>query len=124
MHYAEVTIECDENKSQGMIEVSNDAFAWLKEVYGPNTCEWPVFDNFRHAAIRGVKYALANSITIIDSLHMTVLIKKINVSPADTTDSCVAFAACYATWKALELTPSIEPRFQGPEIFFDDAPNS
>ena len=118
-HYAEVDLECAERSSGRDIRVGANAFAWLKEVYGPAAWEWPVCEGYRKAAIQGVEYALSHSSHAADS-PIVITIQRIDASQTDTTDSSIAYAACYATWKALQLTPTSEPRFVGRHIVFPE----
>ena len=119
-HYAEVAVECVDCASEQGIRVAADAFAWLKEDYGPKAWEWPVCDGYRRAAIKGVEYALAHTSSAIETANLDITIGRIHASPADTSDLSVALAACNATWEALRLTPSVLPRFEGREIVFPE----
>jgi hypothetical protein len=58
-HYADVTVSA-ETADHFSIEISPQAFAWLKDVYGSDAWEWAQCDEFRAAAKRGAEFAIAN----------------------------------------------------------------
>jgi hypothetical protein len=101
-----------------MVEFSGDEFAWLKDVYGPNAFEWGCCAEFRDGALRGVKYAL-NHVAGVERLDdVLIRIGKIDATPADTTGDDVAYAACYATWNALDVAGRDAPKFVGKGVVF------
>ncbi|CAN5583459.1 hypothetical protein BH09VER1_BH09VER1_40250 [soil metagenome] len=116
--YADVTIEAKQETDGPLLEISASAFAWLKDVYGPDAWEWPVCDEYRKSAIRGVRYALAHSVPVVDPSRLAITVAVIHASPADTCPDSVALAACFATWNALGIRGSQEPRIVGGKIVF------
>ena len=75
---------------------------------------------FGEAALRGVRYALTHISPPVDSLVGRISVTAIEDNPVDTTASAVAFAACYATWDAIDRKPTSEPRFEGVKIVFGE----
>jgi hypothetical protein len=119
-HYAEVFVQCAPIPQGHRVEIGSEVFAWLKDVYGADAWEWACCDGFRRAARAGAEYAIAHSTPPDDYASVLVTVTKIHAAPADTTDADVAYAACYATWDALQTTPTREPRFEGRNIIFDE----
>ena len=118
--YAVVSVEVRDSTDGPVAEVSPNAFAWLKDVYGPDAWEWPVCDDYRTSALRGVRFALANTVQPVDAGTVAVVVTDIHARPADSCPDSVAFAACHATWQALAVTGRNEPRIVGRKIVFDD----
>lgn len=117
-HYAEVYVKKVDVLASPTVQVAEDAFAWLKDDYGPDAWEWAIGDEYRQGAIQGVQYALANSGKGMAFQELGVLITTIKSHPAHGTGSSVAFAACMATWKLLEVDGTSHPYFQGGQIMF------
>lgn len=90
MHYAEVTASAVVDRGGENIRISNEAFAWLKDAYGPNAWEWPVCEDFRRAATAGAAYALRHISSQCNRSTVSVLIERIHAAPADTIPSDVA----------------------------------
>jgi hypothetical protein len=99
-HYAEVRVVVNA-AAVTSIEVAQDAFAWLKDAYGPDAWEWPVCDDYRTGAVSGCQHALDYVLSDGTRIPVRVVIARIHGHPANTSAKDVAFAACHATWKAL-----------------------
>jgi hypothetical protein len=85
------------------VTVASTAFAWLEDAYGPDAQEGPGYDEHREAAIAGVHFALDHACPLVDAV---VVIECIRVSPADASAESIAYAAAWATWRALALRPT------------------
>lgn len=96
-----MSVEARPTDGSTSITVSPEAFAWLKEVYGPEAWEWSVCDDYRDAAVAGCRYAIENRKND-DGTPLEIRISKIEGHPAHTTWEAVAFAACFAVWNAGE----------------------
>jgi hypothetical protein len=107
-HYAEVRVVIDA-ASVASIEVAPDAFAWLKDIYGPDAWEWPVCDDYRAGAVSGCQHALDNLLVEGTCSPLHVVITRIHGHPAHTSAKDVAFAACHATWKAMGVEGRSSP---------------
>ncbi len=108
MHYAEVTATAEFGGGRS-ITVSPTAFAWLKDVYGPDAWEWPVCEAYRAAAISGAGFALRHIAGRDGIPEARVVIDRIHAAPADTTPDDVAYAAVFAVWQALGVEGSSQP---------------
>lgn len=116
-HYAEITVEANSTSDESSIQLSPDVFAWLKDDYGPDAWEWPVCDTYRVAAVAGAKYALENrEATTKNNCH--AVITKIHAAPADTSWDSVAFASCFALWKAIGTEGINQPYWEGRNVVF------
>tara|TARA_B100000965_G_scaffold342298_1_gene311451 strand:+ start:490 stop:945 length:456 start_codon:yes stop_codon:yes gene_type:complete len=113
-YYAKVTVEASPGK--GLVSLSPDVFAWLKDVYGPEAWEWPVCDSYREAAMAGATYALAHM--DFNKARHDISVTQIHVSPVDTNWDSVAYAACHATWKAAGAEGTEQPHWEGRSIVF------
>ncbi len=118
-HYAQVTLAVEETPSTGLtVQILPTAFAWLKEVYGPDAWEWAICDEYRRSALFGVAYALQHAKIPFDIAHVTISVVTIHASPADTSGDDVAYATAFAVWQACEVEPSVRPRLEGRHIIF------
>jgi hypothetical protein len=108
VHYAEVSVIINEAAAT-RIEVAPDAFAWLKEDYGPNAWEWPVCSEYCAGAVSGCQYALANLPGDSSSPSVQIVIARIHARPVDTSPRDVAHAACCAVWKASNVEGGVPP---------------
>ncbi len=99
-HYAEVRVAV-EAATVARIEVADDAFAWLKDDYGPATWEWSVWNEYRAGAVSGCQHAVSNLERAEACPPFHIMITRIHGHPAHTSAGDVAFAASQATWKAL-----------------------
>ena len=117
--FAEVTVEAEETQTcpKTTIVVSNSAFDWLKDEYGPNAYEWPACQGYRKGAIFGAQYALAHTATGVATVRLTVT--RIYAHPAHSDDACVAYASCFATWDALRVQGRSAPSISADGIRFD-----
>ena len=97
MHYARVKVEVT-LKAQG-ITIADSAFAWLKDVYGPDAWEWRDCDDMRDSARAGAAHALENLVR--PAPLVGVVVTEIHASSIDTSCADVAFATCFAVWEAL-----------------------
>jgi hypothetical protein len=117
-HYAIVSVNVGETKDGPKVEFRGDELAWLKDTYGPEAFGWDCCAEFREGALRGAKYALANSAGV-DSLDKVLLrIIMIHGGLAHTRADDVAYATSYATWDALGVVGENHPDFAGSEIVF------
>jgi hypothetical protein len=116
----DVSVEVHSATGGPLVEVGPNPFGWLKAAYGPDATEWRDCDEFRAAAVRGVRFALAHTQQAIDSNTIGVVVTEISGGPADICPGSVAFAACHATWQALGVAGRDEPRIGGREVVFDD----
>jgi len=96
-HYARVKV--DVLPGENGVTIADTAFAWLKEVYGPDAWEWRDCDDMRDGARAGATYALRNRAAVRPSEH--VLVTEIHARPVDTSRADVALATCRAVWVAL-----------------------
>jgi hypothetical protein len=111
-HYAQVTATAEFGGGHA-VSVSPAAFAWLKEVYGPDAREWAVCEAYRSAAVSGAGFALGH-IAGRDSIpEARVVIDRIDAHPAHTAPADVAFAAAFAVWQALGVEGSSQPALPG-----------
>ena len=117
-HYAEVHLEKIDLFALPTVQVAKSAFTWLKDDYGPDAWEWAICDDYRQGAIQGVQYALDNVGKGIAFHKFGILITLIKSHPAHGTGHSVAFAACMATWKLLEVDGISHPYFQGGQLIF------
>jgi uncharacterized protein YndB with AHSA1/START domain len=58
MHYAVVSLSLEESDNGPTVELGGNEFAWLTDMYGPDSWEWGCCDELRAGALRGVRYAL------------------------------------------------------------------
>lgn len=120
-HLAEVTVRVDVGSAGGpLLQVASDAFAWLKDVYGPDAWEWSRGHDYRLGALRGVVYALAHAAEPIALAGLSLTVARIVARPPFTSEQDVAYAACFATWQACAVQPALEPRFEAGEPVFPD----
>jgi len=111
-HYAEVTATAEFGGGYSL-SVSPAAFAWLKDVYGPDAWEWPVCEAYRAAAESGAGYALRH-IAGRDGIPETrVVIDRIRAVVAETSPDDVAYAAVFAVWQALGVEGGQLPALPG-----------
>lgn len=125
--YAQITLTVEEIPSTGLIvQILPTAFAWLKDVYGPDAWEWPVCDEYRRSALFGVAYALQHAEFPFDIACVTISVVTIHASPADTSGNAVAYATAFALWQACGVEPRVQPRLEGRRIIFlqDDGQSS
>ncbi len=95
------------------VRIADDAFAWLKDDYGPDAWEWSVCDDYRRGARDGVAFALEHCEPRIEG---AVVVTEIRAHPAHSSSESVACAAAYATWKALGVAPTRYPTLEGEPI--------
>lgn len=113
--YAEVFVQAFGSQGHSTVTVAPDAFAWLKDEYGPDAWEWPVCDDYRDGATAGCQYALNHtSHGPIDGLR--VVISRINAHPAHSTWDAVAYASCFALWDAIQDTGTDHPELVAGKI--------
>ncbi len=118
-HYAEVTIRREEVPAAGLVvAVSPIAFAWLKDVYGPDAWEWPVCDEYRAGALRGIAYAVQHTSSPLDHSSLVLTITHIGAHPAHTSAADVAYAACFATWAVCQAQSTDEPYLDDGQVIF------
>jgi hypothetical protein len=118
--FAEVTVSISENTKSNEISISEHVFDWLKEEYGPQAIMWPVNDNdeFIKGARKGIEHVVKNLVPNQGNPFITFTVERIFVSMVDSTGDTVAYAACFAAWKALDIDPIFEPKIRGQQIIF------
>ena len=122
LRYADVTASSEFGGGYS-IRVSPAAFAWLKDVYGPDAFEWAECEAYRAAAISGAEFALRH-IAGRDSIpEARVVIDRIDAAPADTIPNDVAYAAVFAVWQALGVEGSQFPVLTGKHAELGTAPD-
>jgi hypothetical protein len=104
-HYARVKV--DVTPGTNGVTIADTAFAWLKQVYGPDAWEWRDCDDMRDGARTGATFALLNRATV--GASQDVVVTEIHASPVDTTRADVALAACHAVWIALNDPGRVQP---------------
>ncbi len=115
--YAEVSVVVSPSEEESTVEMSEDVFAWLKDEYGKDAWEWPVCDDYREAALRGARHALANiGQQCKSSIRCEVSI--IRAHPAHSTEDAVAYASCHATWKAIGVPGINQPYWDARVVRF------
>jgi hypothetical protein len=102
VHYAEVTAAIAPSEAGPAVEVAPEVFAWLKESYGPDACEWPG-EGYRAAAVAGAKFALEHIAGQTEKPAVRAIIRRIHTSPVDTSPQDVSNATCMAVWQALGI---------------------
>jgi hypothetical protein len=120
-HYAEVTVHWEETEEETKVQSSGHEFDWEKVLY-PNSWAKPDV-GFQNAALRGAKYALSHTEQDLAQRKMLIVIDEIKFMYVDTFDDEVAYAACFATWKALGDAGSARPYFEGRIIVWPDLIN-
>jgi hypothetical protein len=103
-HYAEV--EVDVKSGTGSIGCSLDVFDWLRGEYGPDAREGPLHDDWRQAAMAGVRTVLTEA-GIESSFDVRVL--EIRAHPAHSISADITAAAAEATRLAI-AAPGDDPR--------------
>ena len=106
--YAAVAVEvlCEDSASATEI-------VWEEEAL--RSCDIAVF---RLGAQRGISMAL-------DAFHgpvRRVQVQKVSVALVDSTADCVAFAACFAVWDALQVCGLYPPEIRDGKIIFPENP--
>ncbi|WP_410817407.1 hypothetical protein [Micromonospora sp. 050-3] len=110
-HAADVAVAV-EAADRDEVVVSPDAFAWLRDVYGPRAViDRPVNDQLVAEAVEGVRYALAR-LGRPGGYKVTVM--KIVDLPVDTGDGDVKVAAAHAVCIALGIRLEPPPRLTVP----------
>jgi hypothetical protein len=106
-HWAEVTVRAEPAERREVI-VSDDAFGWRRDVYGPDAwTDGPVEREYIAAAIAGVHDALDR----IGDDSTRVTVSTIHDAPADTCPDDVKVAAAAATCLALNVDVFPDSRF-------------
>ncbi|WP_124819751.1 hypothetical protein [Micromonospora ureilytica] len=106
-HAADVAVAV-EAADRDEVDVSPDAFAWLRDVYGPGAViDRPVNDRLVAEAVEGVRYALAR---LGEPGGYKVTVTKIVDLPVDTGDGDVKVAAAHAVCTALGVRLEPPPR--------------
>ncbi len=99
--------------------MSPGVFDWMKQAYGPDAKEGSDADEYRAAALFGVTFALNHLNQMQDKVCVTVL--EIGFHPCHSDPKCAAFAACHATWIALEDDGLDHPWLDSDGIHFVNA---
>jgi hypothetical protein len=102
-----VTVDV-EPAEKAHVTVDADAFAWRKDVYGPNAGSNRDYDNLLlNQAREGALYALGHTPDELAKAHVHIAV--VHETPADTTPDAVKLAAAFAVWRALRYTPTNPP---------------
>jgi hypothetical protein len=117
-YFAQIVLHLDADQPEQQIVFSGQEFAWLKEVYGPDAWEWHECDDFRRAALFGIQYALCNTQYPQQQAKGCITILTIGARLVDTTPETVAYTACLATWKLLNLEGVQVPYIEQQRIHF------
>lgn len=119
--YAEVIVGIEPiQDGEPVIEFGGNEFAWLKEAYGPDVWEWPACAGYRRGATEGIQYALCHLAEPKQGQGKRVVVQVIRAHPAHSDESCVAYAACFATWTALGVEGIDLPRVERGEVVFPE----
>jgi len=114
--YAEVFVTVTPHPELA-VGVSETAFAWLKDVYGPDAWEWSICDAYRSAARLAAKFAITHLAQTNGPFHVSVDV--IRARPADTMPDSVALAVCKAIWAALDDPGTVQVHIEESAILFD-----
>lgn len=117
--FAEVHVVVSEH-ADSAVTISADAFAWLKESYGPSARQPPDSHPLRSAAVHGARFALEH-LASPRATH-AVSITLIRFTHVDTTPECAAFASCRAVWDALGDPGAVRVELEGRQILFNGRP--
>lgn len=99
------------------IEVSPDAFSWLREVYGNNAVvDRQVNNDLIAEAVGGVRYVLGRLQPRLQGFRVTVTV--IVDSTADTNKGDVKLAAAFSTCKAMGVRLEPPPRLDASGLVF------
>jgi hypothetical protein len=99
-HAADVAVAV-EPADRDEVDVSPDAFAWVRDAYGPRaSIDRPINGRLVAEAVEGVRYALAR---LRQSGGYRVTVTKIVDMPVDTADGDVKVAAAHAVCRALGM---------------------
>jgi hypothetical protein len=122
--YAEVTVGIEPIQDrEPVIEFGGGEFAWLKEAYGPEAWEWPACTGYRRGAVDGIQYALCHLVEPKHGDGKRIVVQDIRAHPAHSDESCVAYAACFATWAALGVEGAAIPRVERGKVIFPASDN-
>jgi hypothetical protein len=92
--FADITVDV-EPAEKAHVTVDADAFAWRKDVYGPNAGSNRDYDDLLlNQAREGALYALAHTPDELAKAHVHIAV--IHETPADTTHDAVKLAAAFA----------------------------
>jgi hypothetical protein len=121
--YAEVSVSADRHADRYSVTISDRVFDWEREEYGSDAVVPKVKedDEFVRGARKGVEYALAHTALPIDRDCISIPVETIRILLCDSTEDAVAYAACYATWQALEVEGCMEPKIVGRAIVFSNS---
>ena len=121
--FAEVSISVCYGADRHSVTISEHVFDWESEVYSSKAIIPKVRedDEFIRGARKGVEYALANAASFIYKDHVAITIETIRVLLCDSTENTVAYAACFATWQALETEGRSTPKIVGRRVVFPDS---
>ncbi|MET8251208.1 hypothetical protein [Micromonospora sp. NPDC005197] len=114
-HAADVAVAV-EPADRDEVDVSPDAFAWLRDVYGPRAViDRPVNDRLVAEAVEGAWYALAR---LGRPGGYKVTVTRIVDMPVDTADGDVKVAAAHAVCLALGVRLEPPPRLTTNGVVF------
>lgn len=120
--FAEVSVSADPTSPSSQVHISEHVFDWLRDVHGPNAVIWDRSDanEYVRGAKRGVAFALGDPTLSGRTRRVTVLVERISVVEVDSSEQAVAYAACFATWRALGVEGGVVPRISRMDIIFPD----
>ena len=110
LHYGEVIVDATPAPVSEIV-IAPDAFAWLKEHYGPHAWEWAICDDYRAEATAGCRFALEREPT---GHPMRVEVKQIRAHPALTVPGDLVYAACAALREAIGSGVDVWPELRSP----------
>jgi hypothetical protein len=90
--------------------IAPEAFAWLKEDYGPDAWEWAICADYRAEATEGCRFALEREPI---EHRVRVEVKQIRAHPALTVPGDIIYVACAALRQALGSTVDVWPELRG-----------
>ena len=71
---------------------------------------------------RGVERGIAMALDVYPSPVREVRILQLRIFPVDTTEECLAYAACFAVWDALQVCGCNPPRLENGKFDFPASP--
>ena len=115
--FSEVTLSIAINCEFQQIIISDHVCDWMKD----SRHGWPtqLENEYFTGARRGVEYALKHLPKDFLQRSMKITIEKILAVEVDSTSDSVAYAACFATWQALNVVPIKPPQIREKKIIFE-----
>jgi len=119
--FGEATVSVSMDSKLNRIVFSEHVFDWLKQEYGQNATIWPVTDENEYVkgARKGVEHVVRHLPPEYSGRNVSFTVERLFVSPVDSTEDTIAYAACFAAWQALGVKPVMPPMIQGRQIVFE-----